>query len=51
MDIALYMCQYYYEMSAGRELRHFETWSERCTASQDGDGWRFELDGFPYMSR
>ena len=46
MDIALYMCQYYYEMSAGRLLRHFETWSERCTASQDGDGWRFELDGF-----
>ena len=46
MDVALYMCQYYYEMSAGRELRHFETWSERCTASPDGDGWRFELDGF-----
>ena len=46
MDIALYMCQYYYEMSAGRLLRHFETWSERCTASPDGDGWRFELDGF-----
>ena len=46
MEVALYMCQYYYEMSAGRLLRHFETWSERCTASQDGDGWRFELDGF-----
>ena len=46
MEVALYMCQYYYEMSAGRLLRHFETWSERCTASPDGDGWRFELDGF-----
>ena len=46
MEVALYMCQYYYEMSAGRLLRHFETWSERCTAAPDGDGWRFELDGF-----
>ena len=46
MDVALYMCQYYYEPIDSYEMRHFETWSERCTASQDGDGWRFELDGF-----
>ena len=46
MDVALYMCQYYYEPIDSYEMRHFETWSERCTASPDGDGWRFELDGF-----
>ena len=46
MDVALYMCQYYYEPMDSYEMCHFETWSERCTASPDGDGWRFELDGF-----
>ena len=46
MEVALYMCQYYYEPMDSYEMCHFETWSERCTASPDGDGWRFELDGF-----
>ena len=46
MDVALYMGQYYYEYTYGYPMRHTDTQSQTFSAIPDGDGWRFELDGF-----
>ena len=46
MDVALYMCQYYYEYTYGYPMRHTDTQSQTFSAIPDSDGWRFELDGF-----
>ena len=47
LSAALFMCQYYYEpMGNGYYYTCMYTDSPTLSAARDGDGWRFELDGF-----
>ena len=46
MEVAVYMCQYYYEHTYGFPMRHTDTQSQTFSAIPDGEGWSFEFDGF-----
>ena len=47
LSAALFVCQYYYEpMGSGYYYTCMHTDSPTLSAARNGDGWRFELDGF-----